>query len=117
VSDHLHDFEQEQFCYLTTIGRITGREHVVEIWFAVKGGTFYMLSGHGDRADWVKNAFKEPRVTIRIGDRVLNASARAVDTHEEDALARGLLRDKYSRPDDNLEEWLRKSLPVAFDVA
>ena len=29
-----HEHAGEQFCYLTTTGRVTGRPHEVEIWFA-----------------------------------------------------------------------------------
>ncbi len=35
----------EQYCYLTTTGRVTGRPHTIEIWFALDGGTLYMLAG------------------------------------------------------------------------
>ena len=35
----------EQFCYLTTRGRISGRAHRIEIWFALDAATLYMLSG------------------------------------------------------------------------
>ena len=28
-------------CYLTTTGRITGRPHEIEIWFAVREATLY----------------------------------------------------------------------------
>ena len=36
---------EEAFCYLTTVGRVTGRPHTIEIWFAREGSTVYMLSG------------------------------------------------------------------------
>src|SRR5215210_3089845 len=34
VSD-LRGLAEENFCYLTTTGRITGRPHEIEIWFAL----------------------------------------------------------------------------------
>jgi hypothetical protein len=27
----------EPFCYLTTVGRVSGRPHTIEIWFALDG--------------------------------------------------------------------------------
>ena len=113
---NLQDFVGEDFCYLTTTGRVTGRPHTVEIWFALYGSTLYILSGGLDRADWVKNALRQPQVSIKIRDRVFEGLARQVKNEEEDALARKLLFDKYSPTDDDLEEWARTSLPMAFDL-
>src|SRR5947209_6898671 len=44
----------EQYCYLTTTGRVTGRPHRIEIWFGIDQDTLYMLSGGGERSDWLK---------------------------------------------------------------
>ena len=113
---NLQDFAGVDFCYLTTTGRVTGRPHTVEIWFALHGSTVYILSGGLDRSDWVKNALKEPRVSFKIREFDFEARARRVRDAEEDALARKLLFDKYSPTDDDLEEWARTSLPMAFDL-
>ena len=43
----------QDFAYLTTIGRRTGKAHTIEIWFGLQDGRMYMLSGGDDRADWV----------------------------------------------------------------
>src|SRR5215208_1099137 len=63
----------EDFCYLTTTGRLTGRPHEIEIWFALvpERRALYMLSGGGDRSDWVKNLRRYPDVEVRIGGSVL----------------------------------------------
>ena len=50
------------FCYLTTTGRVSGRPHTIEIWFALHEHTLYLLSGAGDRSDWVKNTLRSPEV-------------------------------------------------------
>jgi deazaflavin-dependent oxidoreductase (nitroreductase family) len=114
---NLQDFAREDFCYLTTTGRVTGRPHTVEIWFALHNSALYILSGGLERSDWVKNALRQPRVSIKIRDRVFEGLARRVKDADEDALARKLLFDKYSPTDDDLEEWARTSLPMAFDLA
>lgn len=110
----------ESFCYLTTTGRITGRAHTIEIWFALRDGTLYMLSGGGDRADWVKNIRKDPGVRVKVGTRTVGAKARIVrGGTKEDAAARELLDGKYMgwREGKRLSSWARGALPVAVDLA
>ena len=117
---YVADIEDEDFCYITTTGRRTGNPHRVEIWFAAEPGgrTIYVLAGGRERADFVRNAMVEPRVTVRIGDREGGAMARVVAAGtEEDALARRLLLAKYQQPgSSDLESWGRSALPVAFDL-
>lgn len=110
------DFAQQDFCYLTTTGRVTGRPHTIEIWFAIHQQTLYILSGGGDRSDWVKNALRQPHVTIKIKETFFSAQARLIEDAEEDTLARRLLLEKYADTEDDLEDWGRTSLPVAFDL-
>jgi deazaflavin-dependent oxidoreductase (nitroreductase family) len=109
----------EQFCYLTTTGRATGRPHTIEIWFGLNGRTLYMLSGNGPRrrADWVRNIMKTPAVTVRIGEREFAGTGRVVEEEEEDALVRRLLLEKYEPTySGDLSEWGRTALPVALDL-
>src|SRR5258707_14473974 len=114
------DFEglaEEDLCYLTTTGRISGRPHTIEIWFALKRHTLYMLSGGRDRSDWVKNVRHLPDVTVRIKDRVIAGKARLVKDAEEDAAARQLVFEKYEKSsEDDLTHWSRTALPVAVDL-
>jgi deazaflavin-dependent oxidoreductase (nitroreductase family) len=113
MTSDLENLAGEDFCYLTTIGRVSGRLHTIEIWFALNGHTLYMLSGGGDRSDWVKNALRLPDVMVRIKDRVIAGKARLARDAGEDALARRLLFEKYQQSsEDDLTEWARTSLPV-----
>jgi deazaflavin-dependent oxidoreductase (nitroreductase family) len=109
----------EAFCYLTTTGRVTGRPHTIEIWFALNGRALYILSGNGPRhrADWVRNLTKTPEVTVRIGDREFAGIGRIVEGDEEDGHARRLLLEKYKPTySGDLSEWGRTALPVAVDL-
>lgn len=107
----------EDYCYLTTRGRVTGRWHTVEIWFALNDDTLYLLAGSRERTDWVKNIQKDPNVTIRIADRRFAGRARVVEDAGEDALARRLLVSKYrERYRGDLSDWGRTALPVAVDI-
>ncbi len=112
------DLADEEFCYLTTIGRVTGRPHEIEIWFALgdSGRTLYLLSGGRDRSDWVKNLRHNPEITVRIGAKRFEGRARVVEDAEEDDLARRLLVEKYERRPGSLANWGRTALPVAVDL-
>jgi hypothetical protein len=69
----------------------------------------------------VKNAKKQPRVTVRIADRTggqsFDGTARIIEPRtDEDALARRLLLEKYAKSNDDLDDWGRTALPVAIDL-
>ena len=104
----------DDVCYLTTTGRRRGKPHEIEIWFGREGDTLYLLSGGGDRADWVRNGLAHPDVTVRVGETEHAACFRLVDDPKEDALARRLLLDKYYGGGTN--EWGRTALAVAVDL-
>lgn len=110
----------ESVCYLTTTGRVSGNPHTIEIWFALREGVVYLLSGGGDRADWVKNIRKDPRVRLRIGSRTVSAEARVLRAGtKEDAAAREMLDAKYMgwREGRRLSSWARGARPVAIDLS
>jgi deazaflavin-dependent oxidoreductase (nitroreductase family) len=107
----------EPFCYLTTTGRVTGRAHTIEIWFGLDGATIYLLSGGGDRSDWVRNLASDPEVTVRVGGDLRPGRARVVTDPDEDRLARSLLLAKYQPGyGGDLTSWSISSLPVAVDT-
>lgn len=104
----------QRCCYLTTIGRVTGRPREIEIWFEVHRGTVYLLSGGRDRSDWVKNLKRQPCVSVRIDGHEFRGTARVLGVGtDEDRLARKLVAKKYLRTGS---EWSRTSLPVAVDI-
>jgi deazaflavin-dependent oxidoreductase (nitroreductase family) len=109
----------EDFCYLTTTGRVTGRPHEIEIWFALvpEAYTLYMLSGGGDRSDWVKNLRCYADVEVRIAGERFGGRAREAKDAEEDELARRLLVEKYESSPGRLESWRRRALPVVVELA
>jgi hypothetical protein len=101
---------------------VSGRPHTIEIWFALQGHTLYLLSGGGDRSDWVRNLRRDPAVTVRLGRRdaaELPGRARVVEAGtDEDGLARRLVAGKYQPTyGGDLSGWRRSALPVAVDLA
>ena len=118
----MDDLGDRPFCYLTTIGRVSGRPHTIEIWFALDGRTLYLLSGGGDRSDWVRNLRRHPEVTVRLGRRdaaEVPGTAHVVEPgSDEDDLARRLVTAKYQPTyGGDLSSWRRSALPVAVDLA
>jgi deazaflavin-dependent oxidoreductase (nitroreductase family) len=117
MAAHLQELADDDFCYLTTTGRVTGRPHTIEIWFALEGTTIYMLSGGRDKADWIKNALRTPEVDVRIRDQHFTGRARLVADTAEDAKAREIVVGKYQpRSSDALDSWGRTSLPLVIDL-
>ena len=113
------ELARRNVCYLTTTGRITGNSHEIEIWFAARGDTIYILSGGRDRSDWVKNIAKTPDVRIRFDNQVYTGTGRIVGTEEpDDRIAREALVTKYYgwREGQPINNWGRESLPVAISL-
>jgi deazaflavin-dependent oxidoreductase (nitroreductase family) len=111
------DLADEQYCYLTTRGRVSGRPHRIEIWFALDETTLYMLSGGRERSDWVKNLGRTPEVTVELGGRRFPGRARIVADEAEDERARALVHDKYAQGyGGDLGDWRRNALPIAVDL-
>ena len=75
----LHSVADKQILYLTTIGRTTGLPRPIEIWFVVCRERFYVFAEKGEAAGWVKNIRRNPKVTVRIGEWQIDATARVFD--------------------------------------
>jgi deazaflavin-dependent oxidoreductase (nitroreductase family) len=111
----------DDYCYLTTRGRVTGADHEIEIWYVRERAdgrdTLYLLAGAGDRSDWVRNLHAEPSVRVRIDDMTHTATGRVVTDPDEDRHARAVVFEKYQpRNDGELVTWRERALPVALDL-
>jgi deazaflavin-dependent oxidoreductase (nitroreductase family) len=111
------DFDRHSVIDLTTVGRVSGRPHTIEIWFAQHGSTLYLLSGGGTRSDWVRNLTRTAEVLVRVGADEYTGTARIVTAPQEDRLARDAVHDKYAaRYFGDLTSWRETALPVAVDL-
>jgi deazaflavin-dependent oxidoreductase (nitroreductase family) len=111
------DLDRHAVVYLTTVGRVTGRPHTIGIWFAHRQSTIYLLSGGGDRADWVRNLTRTPEVRVRAGGRDYVGEGRIVTDPLEGRLARDAVHDKYTtRYSGDLTGWRESALPIAIDL-
>jgi deazaflavin-dependent oxidoreductase (nitroreductase family) len=113
----LSGLAKEEYCYLTTTGRVTGKPHEIEIWFGLNHITLYLMSGDG-KSDWVKNLLKNPSVTVRIAKHNFSGTARLVKDEQEQITARNMLADKYNEreADGSLSEWAQTALVVGIDL-
>ena len=107
----------DDYCYVTTNGRRTGRPHRIEIWYAIHADTLYLLSGGGHSSDWVQNALVEPAVHVEVDGVRHVAQARVIEDADEAARARSLVFEKYAaRSGDDLRALRDRALPVALDM-
>src|SRR5918994_5814528 len=124
---HQHPALGEQFAYLETVGRLTGNLHEIEIWFAGEADEsdeqtcLYLMSGGRERADWVKNLVRTPRVRVRVAGRWYDGTARIIEGEPGERRARELVCSKYMRYDpatdaDLPSGWCREALPVVIEV-
>lgn len=114
--DSLTQLAGEEFAYLTTTGRISGKPHRIEIWFGVHDGRVLLMSGGRDRSDWVQNLQNDPRVHIEISDESFSGLASVLEEPSTaDQMARTILVQKYGK-DRDLEKWGRESLAIAIDL-
>jgi deazaflavin-dependent oxidoreductase (nitroreductase family) len=115
----------EDYAYLTTRGRRTGRAHRIEIWFVVHRGAVYFMAGGGERADWVRNLQRDPAARLRFGTPGAPehaARGRVVDGAAEgelDGAVRRAMAAKYQgwRAGQPLGEWARTALVVEARLA
>ncbi|HYF46375.1 MAG TPA: nitroreductase family deazaflavin-dependent oxidoreductase [Acidimicrobiales bacterium] len=108
----------EPFCYLTTTGRRTGEPHEIEIWFTAVGDSLYLISGGGDRSDWVNNLVAGPAASVRVGDTTFPVTGRVpVHPGEERTTAVERLHAKYAdQVSGTLDDWRREAFIVALDT-
>jgi deazaflavin-dependent oxidoreductase (nitroreductase family) len=113
----LNQFEKEEYCYLTTRGRKTGISHEIEIWFCVYENSLYLLSGGGDKSDWVRNLLKDPHVTVRLAGQTFPATASLLEDKKKEPLVRMAMAIKYNEWEgENPSEWARTALAVKIDI-
>ena len=106
----------DDYCYLTTTGRKTGRPHRIEIWYAADGDTLYLLAGGGRSSDWVRNLLAEPALLVEVDGEMRPGRGRVVEDGEESQRARTLVFDKYApRSGSDLTDWRERALPIAID--
>lgn len=77
------------FLYLTTMGRITGNPHTIEIWYVEHGDCYYLCAEHREKSDWVQNIMIDESVSFYVAEReqdVLVREGMAIIIEGDEAL-------------------------------
>ena len=110
---HLAEADRHQLAWLTTIGRRSGRDREVELWWSTDGAIVYLISGGRDHSDWVRNLLADPRAAFRTADGSVGVRARLPLTDPvERAVAARAIATKYRRDAD---AWERNAYLIALD--
>ncbi len=70
-----HALKKANEINITVIGRNTGKQITLPVWFVHEKGTFWLLPVNGSKTQWYQNVLKNPTITIKAGkeERTLNA--------------------------------------------
>jgi deazaflavin-dependent oxidoreductase (nitroreductase family) len=99
-------FSREQYLYLTTRGRKSGRPREIEIWFTHRDGCFYVIAEY-PASNWVQNLRADPQAHVRVAGQSFAARARFVTSENEPELHRaiaGLSCEKFGWGDGTVVE-------------
>ena len=103
--------DQEQYLYLTTRGRITGKPREIEIWFTQHDGKFYVIAEY-ETSNWLRNLQADPEVQVRVAENNFAAEARIIRLESDTKLkaeVQKLSRAKYGWGDGVVAELKPKS--------
>ena len=79
----------DQFLYLTTRGRKTGKPREIEIWFTELDGRYYVIAEY-PTSQWVQNLGANPEVEVRVSGRAFAARSRVLSPDSDDDLLRAV---------------------------
>ena len=74
------------FALLETTGRRSGQRRLTPVGNGLDGDTFWLVSEHGLRSDYVRNLLANPSVRVKVGRRWRSGTASVVEA--DDGLAR-----------------------------
>lgn len=109
--------DEEKYVYLTTRGRKTGKQHIVELWFASAAGKIY-LSHEGTYTDWMKNILKNDHVDFRIGNIRFTGRAHIVKRGAAFEKGKQALYLKYygKASEDVIDDWFSESTIIEISM-
>ena len=112
-----HALATERIADITTIGRKSGLERRIEIWFHNVDGDIY-LTGLPGRRDWYANLLTDPSIVLHLKQSVsADLEGTAVPITDEDEKRRLLteIRGRLTRHRD-VNDWVMGSPLVRIDL-
>jgi deazaflavin-dependent oxidoreductase (nitroreductase family) len=98
---------------LTHYGRKSGKPYRVKIWFTVDGDHINLQTMNMDR-QWTRNVLANPKVSLQIGEEVLDGEATRVTDPVQMRRIVELMKKKYPLARPYL--WVKKQPDGAFHV-
>jgi deazaflavin-dependent oxidoreductase (nitroreductase family) len=96
---------------ITTIGRRSGREISLPVWFVGRDETVLLLPVYGSDTNWYKNVLEDPRITLAVGRAERSSTAVPITDPAAVGEVVDAFRDKYG----DLESYYPKT-DVAVEV-
>lgn len=117
--------ERAKLLSLTTTGRVTGKSHTVELWFAYHAGVraVYVLAYPGESGngtDWYQNALANPEVEIEVRGRPVKGTATpapAAEREQAEQRTRDLFVTKYGGPTVSYWYGQESRLPLKIEIS
>jgi deazaflavin-dependent oxidoreductase (nitroreductase family) len=103
---------------ITVIGRRTGREITLPVWFVVDDKSVWLLPVYGSKTQWFRNLGTNRAIAIRVGKDRYDLQARLL---KDAATVRGVIerfRGKYTA--EEIKRWytgLDAAVQVPFSTA
>ena len=107
----------EKNIYLTTIGRVTGNQHTVELWYAIYHEKIY-LSHEGPYTDWMLNIIKDNHVDFKISNIQFKGKACIVKKGKVFEVGKHALYLKYygKANEDIISDWFSESSVIEICI-
>jgi deazaflavin-dependent oxidoreductase (nitroreductase family) len=106
-------FAREQYLYLTTRGRKSGRPREIEIWFTHRDGRFYVIAEYAT-SNWLQNLRADPRAQVQVGGPSFAVAARFLTPETDPDLHRAianLASEKYGWGEGTIVELVPNDEP------
>jgi deazaflavin-dependent oxidoreductase (nitroreductase family) len=109
----IESVQKNQYIYITTKGRRTGKPHTVQVWFAYADGKIY-LSHEGAYTDWMKNLEKNEKVNGKIANMNFEAKAKIVGESNSREIGKKALYEKYYKSASKavIDDWFSLSTVI-----
>src|SRR5262245_29922705 len=96
---------------ITVIGRNTGKQITLPVWFVHEEDTLWLLPVTGSTTQWYQNLLKNPAITIKVGKEKRTLNAQALKTATSVGKVIQSFQQKYK------PEMIAKYYPGPLDVA
>ena len=85
-----HGVGPRALALIETTGRVSGRPRQTCVGNGLAGDTFWVIAGHGEQADWVRNIRREPRVRVLADGRWRYGTAVLLEGDDPEQRSRSL---------------------------